>query len=102
MRRDHLMRRRGVCFESAIVRRSHPMEIRSARPSDAEAVSGLLSQLGFPADAGTVAARLEGMPRAAERVFVAAEQNDVLGLVTIHVTPVLHRPTPVGRITAIV
>ena len=37
-----------------------------------------------------------------DATLVAARGNEVLGFVTVHVTPVLHRPAPVGRMTALV
>jgi GNAT superfamily N-acetyltransferase len=48
-----------------------------------------------------MAKRLEAMPPA-ESSLVADRNGHVLGVVTVHVTPVLHRPTPVGRVTALV
>jgi GNAT superfamily N-acetyltransferase len=76
-----------------------PLEIRDARPVDAPALAALLGELGFPAPADTIAARLNIIVGAAEVVLVAARD---VGLATVHVTPVLHRPTPVGRLTALV
>jgi ribosomal protein S18 acetylase RimI-like enzyme len=79
-----------------------PLEIRDARPVDAPALAALLGELGFPAPANTIAARLNSMFDAEEVVLVAARDEVLLGLATVHVTPVLHRPTPVGRLTALV
>src|SRR5262249_20867070 len=76
--------------------------IRNARPDDAPALAALLEELGFPAPAAAVAERLAALLGAAEAVLVAARDGEVLGLLTAHVTPVLHRPTPVGRLTALV
>jgi GNAT superfamily N-acetyltransferase len=78
------------------------LEIRHAGPADAHALAALLAELGFPATAETIASRLEILLGAAEIVLVAARDDVLLGLVTVHVTPVLHRPTPVGRLTALV
>jgi ribosomal protein S18 acetylase RimI-like enzyme len=75
--------------------------IRSARLDDAPALAGLFTELGFPASSAEMAKRLEAMPQA-ESALVAERNGDVLGVVTVHVTPVLHRPTPVGRLTALV
>lgn len=77
--------------------------IRDATPADAEGLVPLLDTLGYPANASTIAERLSKLlaqdPSA--RVLVAAEQQTLLGFATLHATPVLHRPTPVGRITAL-
>jgi len=35
-------------------------------------------------------------------MLVGTRSSELLGFVTVHVTPVLHRPTPVGRMTALV
>ncbi len=40
--------------------------------------------------------------RSGEVAILAFDDTRALGLVTIHVTPVLHRPTGFGRITAMV
>lgn len=76
--------------------------IRRATLDDAPALSRLLDQLGFPADAITVARRLDALTRAGETVLVASRGDEAIGFVAVHITPVLHRPTSVGRITALV
>jgi GNAT superfamily N-acetyltransferase len=76
--------------------------VRDARPDDARSLSPLLAELGFPASADEVHARLDAMLAAGEIVLVAERDGDVIGLATVHVTPVVHRPTAVGRITALV
>jgi len=82
------------------------LEIRDARPADAPALAVLLDQLGYPAPAATVAARLAAYQDAGEVALVAVRGGGgggaVVGLATVHVTPVLHRPTPVGRLTMLV
>ena len=77
-------------------------EIRTARLEDALALAGLLEELGFPAPADVVAQRLSVLAQAGETTLVGTLSSEVLGFVTVHVTPVLHRPTPVGRMTALV
>jgi GNAT superfamily N-acetyltransferase len=42
------------------------------------------------------------MQNSGELILVADYQGTLLGVLTVHVTPVLHRPTPVGRLTALV
>jgi GNAT superfamily N-acetyltransferase len=82
---------------------AHPApEIRAARPGDALALSGLLAELGFPTAPDVVAARLADLAARDELVLVAERAGVALGLLTVHVTPVLHRPTPVGRLTMLV
>ena len=78
------------------------LTIRTARQDDVPALAGLLTELGFPAPPDTVAARLTAMLAQAHEILVAVREEERLGLLTVHITPVLHRPTPVGRITALV
>ena len=75
--------------------------IREARPEDAPALSRLLDDFGFPASAESIVDRLRALAQSNESVLVAQEGNEVIGFATVHVMPVLHRPTPVGRISAI-
>jgi predicted N-acetyltransferase YhbS len=78
------------------------VHVRDARPGDAPALAALLAELGFPAPDDVIAARLEAMLLARKVVLVAARDEAVIGVVTVHMTPVLHRPAPVGRLTALV
>ncbi|HEX8623893.1 MAG TPA: GNAT family N-acetyltransferase [Allosphingosinicella sp.] len=78
-----------------------PLSVRSARPADSEAVAGLVAGLGFEAGSDDIAIRLAALKKAGEAPLVA-EQGEVIGVLAWHVTPVLHRPKPVGRITMMV
>ncbi len=73
-----------------------PLAVRTARPADAAAIAGLVEALGYPATAEAVAARLTALRK---ELPLVAERGGVIGILTWHVTPVLHRPRPVGRIT---
>ncbi|MEA3039232.1 MAG: hypothetical protein QOE79_1745 [Sphingomonadales bacterium] len=77
------------------------LSIREAAPRDAEAISALLGQLGFPTDAADIRRRLPRLRKAGEPPLVAVEEG-VIGCLAWHVTPVLHRPAPVGRVTMMV
>ena len=83
-------------------RRGRSLEIRAAEPSDAPAMSALLSELGFPSPAAVIVDRLKTLSTVGAKALVATRGGKVLGLLTLHVTPVLHRPTSVGRLTALV
>ena len=76
--------------------------IRAARAEDVPAIAALLGELGYPASPSVIGERLDAMLALGELVLIAIRDADALGVVTVHVTPVLHRPTPVGRITALV
>lgn len=73
-----------------------PLAVRPARPSDAAAIAALLAKTRFAAGEAEIAARLPGLKKEPPLV---ADQGAVIGFLTWHVTPVLHRPAPVGRIT---
>jgi ribosomal protein S18 acetylase RimI-like enzyme len=78
------------------------IDIRDARAADVPALAALVAELGYPTPEATMAVRLNAMIDAGEKVLVAERDGDVVGLLTLHVTPVLHRPTAVGRLTALV
>ncbi len=71
--------------------------------SDAAALVPLLEALGYPTDAATIAERLRTLTSTdpSTRTLVALVNGEIVGFATLHATPVLHRPTPVGRITGI-
>lgn len=78
--------------------------VRDAEPDDAEALAPLLATLGYPTDPASVRERLRQLlatDRTA-KVLVGTRHGRVVGVTTLHVTPVLHRPTGVGRITVLV
>ncbi|MEA3032726.1 MAG: hypothetical protein QOH86_742, partial [Sphingomonadales bacterium] len=77
------------------------LSVREAMPRDAEAISVLLGQLGFPTDAADIRRRLPRLRKVGEPVLVAVEES-VIGCLAWHVTPVLHRPASVGRVTMMV
>lgn len=76
--------------------------VREAAQGDGMAIATLTTELGFPLVASDIAARLPRLRQTGELPFVADEGGDILGCVTCHVTPVLHRPAPVGRITMLI
>ena len=79
-----------------------PPVIRDATLDDAPALVSLLEELGYPTTADVLAERMRAFAAAGERALVAAVDGEVLGLITLHATPVLHRPTAVGRLTTLV
>jgi GNAT superfamily N-acetyltransferase len=79
------------------------LSVRDATPEDATGLEPLLDTLGYGADAATIADRLRALLAAdpTGRVLVADAGYELVGFAVLHCTPALHRPTPVGRITAI-
>lgn len=78
-----------------------PPKIREGRPADAGTIAELLVQLGYDVAPADVRRRLEALRKSGEPPLVA-DRGGVIGCLTWHVTPVIHRPRPVGRITMLV
>jgi ribosomal protein S18 acetylase RimI-like enzyme len=76
--------------------------IREVTPADAAECARLVTMLGYPVDTATMAARLAGFAAKGEKALVAEDGEGLVGFVTLHETPVLHRAGPVGRITCLV
>ena len=76
--------------------------VRNAVINDSTVLSRLLGELGFPSAPDTVSHRLRSMQAFGESVLVAEREGKVIGLLTLHIMPVLHRPAPVGRVSALV
>lgn len=76
--------------------------VRAATRADAPELARLLTMLGFPSTPDVLARRVDAFTAAGETALVAAAGERLLGLLTLHVTPVLHRPGPVGRLTTLV
>lgn len=75
--------------------------IRDARPKEAEAIAALMATLGYDVTVPDVRRRL-AMARKRGEPTLVAEEKDIVGCLSWHVTPVLHRPRPVGRVTMMV
>jgi GNAT superfamily N-acetyltransferase len=78
--------------------------IRRAEASDAQALSELLTQLGYPSSVSEIAGRLEALrafPRAVALVAVNGF-GEVIGLVTGHLFPSIHDNQPVAWLTTLV
>lgn len=89
-------------FAMAIQKSWPDDSIRDALPADVPVLTSLLGELGFPAEAESVARRLAMLVNREETVLVAVRGGEVVGFVSLHKTPVLHRPKLVGRLTALV
>jgi GNAT superfamily N-acetyltransferase len=84
------------------------LETRFAHLADIPEMARLFAALGYPIDPGALAARFAAFDGLGEQALVAARSSagdapeHLLGLATLHATPVLHRAGPVGRVTALV
>lgn len=80
-----------------------PYRLRRARREDAVELARLFILLGHPTSAELVDRRWPDWSDAGNQAFVAVGAGqELLGVATLHRTEVLHRPRPVGRITALV
>ena len=79
------------------------LAIRPATLADAAEIARLLTVLGHPATTEQVEVRWPSFVAEGNLAFVARRADGTLGgVVTLHRTTVLHRPRPVGRVTALV
>lgn len=78
------------------------VRVRRATPDDATEVARLLTQLGYPVSADELRARWPEWEAQGNIALVGSTADTLSGVCTLHVTRVLHRPKPVGRITALV
>ncbi len=79
------------------------VNLRVATPGDAPEIARLLAMLGYPTEAASIATRWAKWRASGSAAIVAGGQSaGLLGVVTVHTTIVLHRPRPIGRITALV
>jgi ribosomal protein S18 acetylase RimI-like enzyme len=78
--------------------------VRDMISQDAAEVTRLLAELGYSWPVRDVAARIDAFHTNGERALVAqrAGSSSLLGVLSLHITPVLHRAGPVGRLTMLV
>lgn len=81
----------------------HDVTLRPGRRTDAAELARLLTQLGHPTIAADVTARWARWEAEGNSIAVAeAAGGDLAGMITWSTRAVLHRPYPLGRITALV
>ncbi len=75
--------------------------VREAVTSDLDRLAELIAELGFEIGSGFLGSNLDALT--AQRVGpLVAVAGEVIGCITYNIMPVLHRPTPVGRISMLV
>ena len=106
--RDHGTLRSSVA-KGINRRRSHKsrgaelIDIRPARHGDEAAVQALLGELGYAVAAEEVRSRLDDLlGRGTDPVLLAAAGDEILGLIALHWTRMLHHRERVARITALI
>ncbi|MCT2583382.1 GNAT family N-acetyltransferase [Actinophytocola gossypii] len=79
------------------------IDLRPVRPTDASAIADLLTQLGYPADADQVRARLRNwLPDQHSRLVAAESDGVVVGVAALHVMPLLEYDGRLARLLALV
>jgi len=75
--------------------------VREAVTSDLHPLAELIAELGFEIDLDVLRNNLDAL--SAQRLGpLIADAGKVIGCVTYSIMPVLHRPSPVGRISMLV
>lgn len=78
------------------------MIVRELRSVDMAQLLPLLTELGYPVEHDVLLQRFDVFASQGEHAIVAERNGRIIGLLTLHVTPVLHRAGSVGRITTLV
>lgn len=81
---------------------SDTLKVRDATPADIPHLVPLLDELGYPVEPEVLVDRFSKYSAMGEQALVAERDNSIIGLLTLHRTPVLHRAGSVGRITNLV
>ncbi len=77
------------------------LRIRTAETADASQIAICLKSLGYGASADLVEAKLMAFRDETDAVLVACEGALIVGVVSIHITPLFHAPGHLARITAL-
>jgi len=81
----------------------HGVLVREATVADAPALAPLLGELGYPADSAELTVRMERMlGRDDQKVLIAENDDGTLGLLALHVYPVLAYDRDLAMIMALV
>lgn len=77
--------------------------VRDARAADAEAMSRLCEQLGYPAQSGAMPQRLIRLQRDSNaRALVADAGEGPVGLATVHLRHTINHEAPIAQLTLLV
>lgn len=77
--------------------------VRPATLADASVLTPLLGELGYPAEPSALALRLERMlSRDDQNILIAEDERGVVGLLAMHVFPMLEYDDDAALITALV
>lgn len=77
--------------------------VRIAEPRDSARIAELLEQLGYPVGPAVIQEKLSCLAEGpSDRILVAEIGGQVVGIVSFHITPLLHEESDSGRVTALV
>lgn len=77
--------------------------VRDAEVDDADAIAGLLEELGYPQETSALKIRIKKMSkRMNDRVLVAVRESRVVGVLSLHIVPMFHLRDRVCRVTSLV
>ena len=77
------------------------LRIRRAEMADATQVAICLQSLGYGASADLVRAKLTAFGEHSDAVLVACHGVLIVGVVSLHITPLFHAPGHLARVTAL-
>ena len=78
------------------------LKLRDAKPSDALRLVGLIHELGHEINEKQLRKNLASLKKSGETPLVATLDKSVVGMCGVGRRVVIHRPAPLGRITALV
>lgn len=76
------------------------ISIRQASELDADTLAVLVGELGYPTESETVRKRFKDLTGAGDHILVAHHDSRVIGMILLHRTHFLHRPSD-GRIATL-
>ena len=80
-----------------------PFQLRTPTSEDAPALVPLLAELGYTVSVETVRNNISRLATGTmDRVWVASAADGILGVVSVHLTPLFHASGYLGRITSLV
>jgi len=77
------------------------ISLREAKPSDADALAQLVTDLGYPSEGSELWSRIERMPSETYKTLVAEIENQVTGFIGLLTLPVYEHNRPLGWILAL-
>lgn len=82
---------------------SATIHVRQAHDSDAPTILTLLAELGFAVDEASIRHKIAVFSTSpADRIYVATSDATLVGVIAIHITPLLHMTEASGRLTILV